>query len=256
MSRPQAPDPIFVGGEPRSGTTLLRVILDSHPAIACGPESQFLADPRFEEFHRYFRDRWASRAEGFGYAKDDLDDLFRGFVTTFFERYAAKRGKRRWADKTPQTIWILPYLWKLFPTARFVHMVRDGRDVACSVLEQDWGPKDVEEAAARWVKSIECGKAWRGDPRYLEVRYEDLVAHTEREVRRVLAHVGEPFVPQVLEYWRQPHDWQERNRKGAEQTSKPVYDESVGRWKRDLRGDALARYVKIAGPTLKSLGYA
>lgn len=250
-----ANDPIFVGGEPRSGTTLLRVILDTHPAIACGPESQFLADPKFQEFHDYFRRRWESRAAGFGYTKDDLDGLFRAFVTSFFEGYARRRGKRRWADKTPQTIWTLPYLWRLLPSARFVHMIRDGRDVACSVLEKDWGPKDAEEAARRWVKSIECGRAWRKDPRYLEVRYEELVAHTEREVRRVLAFVGEPFVPEVLDYWRKPHDWAERNVEGPQTTSKPVYADSVGRWRRDLTGDALARYTAIAGPTLRELGY-
>ena len=71
-------DPVFLGGEGRSGTTLLRVMLDAHPSIACGPESQFLADPRFREFHKHFRDTWWRRGEGFGYAKEyDVERYWR-----------------------------------------------------------------------------------------------------------------------------------------------------------------------------------
>ena len=252
---PLASDPILIGGEPRSGTTLLRVILDSHSAIACGPESHFFVDPKFQEFHEYFRNRWTRRAADFDYTPNDLDDLFRDFVRGFFETYAKRRGKRRWADKTPQSIWSLSYVWTLFPTARFVHMIRDGRDVACSVLAQNFGPKDVEEAARRWVKSIECGVSRRGDPRYAEVRYEDLVLHTEREVRRVLAFVGEPFEPAVLEHHKRAHDWAGNGPVETKRASKPVYADAIGRWRRDLTDADQKRFAKIAGPTLRTLGY-
>jgi hypothetical protein len=249
-------DPIFIGGEPRSGTTLMRVLLDSHPAIACGPESQFFADPKFWEYREHVTSKWARRAEGFGYGASDLDDLFRDFVRGWFETYMKRQGKRRWADKTPQTLWVLPQVWSLFPKARFVHMIRDGRDVACSVIEQSWGPDNVKDAAERWVRSIECGLRWRGDPRYMEVRYEDLVADTEGQVRRVLDFVGEPFTPEVLEYYRKKHDWAAMNQKGAEQAAKPVYSDSIGRWRREMTEKQQKQFHKVAGPTLRMLGYA
>jgi hypothetical protein len=249
-------DPIFVGGEGRSGTTLLRVMLDAHPAIACGPESHFLQDPRFKEFHHHFRGKWWKRAEGFGYALSDMDDLVRDFVRGWFETYMRRRGKRRWADKTPSTIRDLPYLWELFPTAKFVHMIRDGRDVCCSMLEQKWGPDDVDDAAKRWVAAIEAGAVHRGDVnRYMEIRYEDLVQQPERELRRLCTWIGEDFDPAMLRHEQADHDLAPRTESSAHQVEKPLYTSALGRWRRDLAPKDLKRFLKIAGPTLRSLGY-
>lgn len=249
-------DPIFIGGEGRSGTTLLRVMLDSHSAIACGPETHFLVDPRFQEFHRHFSRTWERRAAGYGYAGRDLDDLVRDFVRGWFEPYMQRRGKRRWADKTPQNIHILPYLWELFPTAKVIHMIRDGRDVACSILPQGWGPNTIAAAAERWVSCIEKGLAHRNrTDRYMEVRYEDLVRQPERELRRVMDLVGEPWEPQMLEYWRCPHDLAPLTESSATQVVQPIYSRSIGRWKRELSSSEVSQYVHVAGTTLRRLGY-
>ncbi len=250
-------DPVFLGGEGRSGTTLLRVMLDAHPSIACGPESQFLADPKFRAFHEHFRNTWWRRAAGFGYEQDDLDDLVRDFARGWFETYMRRRGKRRWADKTPQTIHHLPYLWRLFPTARFVHLIRDGRDVACSILPQNWGPNTVEEAAERWVDCVWKGVLHRADTeRYCEVRYEDLVQSPETQVRRVLAWMGEDWDPAVLDYHSADKDNPELTESSAEQVQKPLYTSSIGRWQRDLSAHQVRAFEKIAGETLEFLGYA
>ena len=249
-------DPIFVGGEGRSGTTLLRVMLDAHPAIACGPESHFLVDPEFEKFHRHFRGTWWKRAEGYGYAAPDVDDLFRDFARNWFETYMRRQGKRRWADKTPQTIRILPYLWELFPTAKFVHMIRDGRDVCASIVPQRWGPGNVKDAARRWVECIGNGVRHRGDAaRYLEIRYEDLVLHSERELRRLCAWIGEEFDPAMLAYHEKEHDLAPRTESSAPQVEKPLYTSAIGRWKRDLSPSDVRKFEKIAGETLVFLGY-
>jgi hypothetical protein len=247
---------IFVGGEGRSGTTLLRVMLDAHPAIACGPESHFLVDPEFERFHRHFRGKWWKRAEGYGYGAAEIDDLFREFARNWFETYMRRQGTRRWADKTPQTIRILPYLWELFPTAKFVHMIRDGRDVACSIVPQRWGPDNVKDAARRWVSCIEAGVKQRGDAeRYMEIRYEDLVLHAERELRRLCAWIGEPFDPAMLDYHAKDHDLAPRTESSADQVDKPLYTSAIGRFRRDLAPRDLRKFEKIAGTTLEFLGY-
>lgn len=249
-------DPIFIGGEGRSGTTLLRVMLDSHSAISCGPESHFLVDPRLREFHEHFLAKWPKRAAGYGYGEVDMDAFVRGFVRNWFETYMRRRGKRRWADKTPQNIHALDYIWRLFPSAKFIHMIRDGRDVACSILPLRWGPGSVRTAAGRWVDCIEKGVRHREDrERYLEVRYEDLVRHPERETRRVTAFVGEEWEPCMLEYWRFQHDLPELTEESARQVSHPIHLESIGRWRRELSPRQLRQFVRIAGETLADLGY-
>jgi sulfotransferase family protein len=249
-------DPIFLGGEGRSGTTLLRVMLDAHSAISCGPETHFLVDEKLRRYHHHFRGTWWKRAAGYGYTTSDMDDMVRDFVRSWFETYMRRRGKRRWADKTPQTIHVLPYMWELFPTAKFVHLIRDGRDVACSIIPQKWGPNNVKDAAARWRLCVELGVKHRGDPRYMEVRYEDLVHEPERELRRVLDFVGEPFEPQCLEYWKAGSDLAAATESSAEQVARPVYTSSIGRWKKDLTPREQRTFTKIAGETLAFLGYA
>ena len=248
--------PIFVGGEGRSGTTLLRVMLDAHPSIACGPESHFLTDPEFERFHRHFRKTWHRRAEGYGYGPSEVDDLFRDFARNWFETYMRRHGKRRWADKTPQTIRVLPYLWELFPTAKFVHMIRDGRDVACSIIPLKWGPNNLKDAAKRWVSCIEAGVRHRGvAARYMEIRYEDLVLQPERELRRLCEWIGEPFDAAMLAHAEREHDLAPGTETSASQVGKPVYTSAIGRWKRDLSPSDVRKFEKIAGKTLAFLGY-
>jgi hypothetical protein len=257
LSRSLDFDPIFIGGEGRSGTTLMRVILDSHSGIACGPESHFIADRRLREFHHQFRRRWQHRAETFGYSQHDLDILFVDFVRGWTETYMQRKGKRRWADKTPRNIHALPYIWELFPTAKVIHMIRDGRDVACSIMPQSWGPNTIGAAARRWVKCIRAGIVHRDKPqRYLEVRYEDLVRQPERETRRVAAFIDEPWESALLDFRRLPHDLAVR----AEATTKqelmrPPHTSSIGRWRRELSAYAVWRYRRIAGETLQLLGY-
>lgn len=248
-------DPIFLGGEGRSGTTLLRVMLDAHSAIACGPETHFLVDGELRRFHHHFRGTWWKRAAGYGYSLADMDDMVRDFVRSWFETSMRRRGKRRWADKTPQTIHALDYVWELFPTAKFVHVIRDGRDVACSIIPQRWGPDNVKDAARRWRLCIETGVKHRGDPRYAEVRYEDLVREPERELRRVLEFVGEPFEPQCLEYWKAAHDLAPETESSAAQVARPLSTSSIERWRRDLTPREQRLFAKHAGETLAFLGY-
>lgn len=253
---PMQYEPIFVGGEGRSGTTLLRVMLDAHPAIACGPETHFLVDPEFKKFHHNFRGKWWKRAEGFGYGLSDMDEMVRNFVRDWHETYMLRRGKRRWADKTPSTIRILPYLWELFPTAKFIHMIRDGRDVCCSILEQKWGPDEAGEAAERWVSCIQAGLPYRKDTsRYMEVRYEDLATQPERELRKICAWIGEEFHPSMLRFEEAEHDLAPKTESSAHQVDKPLYTSAIGRWRRDMPPKNLKKFMKIAGPTLEMLGY-
>lgn len=210
--------PFFVVGCPRSGTTLTRVILDSHPELAVPPESHFVVPPRFAEDgasievvlerildHGRFR-RWelspqAVRAAVAASRPASYPDLIR----VVFATYARSRGKRRWGDKTPHYVYRLPELAGLFPEAQIVHVIRDGREVAASLVSQLWGPGSIVTAAARWRRAIVVGQRHGrrlGPDRYHELRLDRLIAAPEATVRELCDFLGEEFAPQMLEYQR------------------------------------------------------
>lgn len=207
----EANQPIFVVGCPRSGTTLVRLILDSHPRISCGPETHFLPDLEGivgRHWHRLSR---------FGMPREYWLDRIGRFFGDFQNDYARSRGKARWADKSPAYTPHLPFLLEVFPTAQIVHVVRDPRDVVASHHKR-WGAAAALSAVGRWrtyVAAARAAGAAVGPGRYHEIRYEDLVADPEPALRALLAFLGEQWAPQVLRHDEQPHDVAPRNRERA-----------------------------------------
>ena len=117
--------------------------------------------------------------------------------------YARSRGKTRYGNKTPKHVLHMPEIAELFPEARFVHIVRDGRDVALSYLSKDFGPSDVRSAADVWRARVERGRAdgaRLGERRYAELRYEDLLTDPEAELRTICAFLDLPFDDAMLRY--------------------------------------------------------
>ncbi|ETX08359.1 sulfotransferase family protein [Candidatus Entotheonella palauensis] len=202
MSHP-ACRPIFIIGCPRSGTTLLRLMLDSHPHISCGPESHFLTDLAG------IVDRHGARIGRFGVDRDQWYEKTAHFFHAFHMAYAQKRGKQRWAEKTPKYTRHLALVNQLFPDCQLIHMIRNGRDVVSS-YHQRWGYLSaVKTAAYRWREYItlarDFGKTLPKD-RYFELGYEDLVNDTEMTLRGMFEFLQEPWVPDVLNYQDAPHD--------------------------------------------------
>lgn len=202
MSQPEG-RPIFIIGCPRSGTTLLRLMLDSHPNISCGPETHFLVDIAS------IADQHAIRFERFGLDKDWWYEKTADFFRAFQMEYAQKRGKQRWAEKTPTYTRHLDLLNRLFPDCQLVHVIRNGRDVVASYHKR-WGYLSaVKTAAFRWHEYVtiarDFGKTISKD-RYHELRYEELVSETEMTLRGIFEFLQEPWVPEVLNYNDAPHD--------------------------------------------------
>ena len=121
-----ADSPIFIIGCGRSGTTLLRMMLDSHPRISAGEETKFLTD-----LQPIVGEHW-SLLSAYGFSREWWLDRIRAFYGDFQAEYLAKRGKQRWAEKTPGYTFHLDFIAELFPDAQYVHVIRDGRDVALS----------------------------------------------------------------------------------------------------------------------------
>jgi hypothetical protein len=174
--------------------------------------------------------------------------------------YADHRGKRRWGDKTPQYVRIMPLLHELFPRARFVHIVRDGRDVALSYLSVPWGPRDIWTAARKWRRDVSAGReagAALGPDRYLEITYERLVADPRGTLEEVGAFAELPFDEAMLQHHR---DADRRLEAPADETrfhaaSTRAVTSGLRDWRSQMSADRVLAFEAVAGPLLSELGY-
>jgi hypothetical protein len=116
----------------------------------------------------------------------------RGFFRALFAEHARRDHKPLWVNKMPQYIGVLPLLRGLYPDMLFVHCVRDGRDVSCSLLTRDWGPKDHDEGVQYWSRCVSAALDFqrRYPDQYVEVRYEDLMENPTLAMRRVIVAMG------------------------------------------------------------------
>jgi hypothetical protein len=291
---PGAPAP-FVVGVGRSGTTLLRMMLDAHPALAIPPETHFL-NPFIQASGRVrFTPRSATRTivddqrrrwNDFGLAEEDLLARFEALepfntadaLRAFYRLYADKHGKPRWGDKTPDYIRKMKKLQKTLPEARFIHVIRDGRDAGLSqnsrVIKRGKEPIPPREMARRWRKRVAKSREDAAEvEHYIEVRYEDLIADTEGVLRRVCAHVELEFDPMMLRYHERAEERLQEmagalpakkgrpEREAGERvaahalTTKPPDPERVQVWKQEMTDAENAEFEEVAGHLLDDLGY-
>jgi hypothetical protein len=249
--------PIFIVGVQRSGTTVLRLMLDSHSRISCGPETLFLSD-----MERIVTRDW-KRLSRFGFEQEVWLERIATFFGGIHHDYATSRGKQRWADKSPEYAKHMHFIAQLFPHAQFVHVIRDARDVAVSHRKR-FGYLSCLKSAFKWPRYIAAARASGaslGSSRYFEVRYEQLVEEAEPTVRKLLAYLGEEWEPQLLQFDKKQHDVGEgyqkqmTARQSAAQTSEAVYRSRIGSFHREL--DPLMRILiwLTSRSTLKELGY-
>jgi hypothetical protein len=265
--------PVIVLGVGRSGTTLLRVMLDRHSELAIPYETFFVPQLAHRHGRRPNLDEFVDdlgrlrTLYDWGIRPEDVRPRLREGMTTseaiaaIFETYADRQGKPRWGDKTPLYMQQLPLLERLFPDALWVHLVRDGRDAALSFLElpegfagKTWArPRTVRQFAARWRTEIlaarRLGRSAGG--RYLELRYEDLVAEPERELRRVCEHASLVWEPGMLDHTRVSDAANMPEHRNLAQPPTP----GLRDWRSQMsREDALA-FEQVAGDVLRSSGY-
>ena len=273
---PQQHNPFFIFGCPRSGTSLLSRMLASHPNLAVPYESH-LYDSVFPIVQRYGDpSRRSARARLVSEIlrtepirrwtpppslPDTLEaiqrDDFHGIVEALMRSWASSQGKSHWGEKTPQHT----HCWRAnsegFPQLQVLHLFRDGRDVALSYREAHFGPKHVYPLARRWrtyLAAVEEARANLGDDVFLQVRYEDLVAEPERELRRICRFLGEEFAPSMLTFY------QARNfhvdQRNAENLNRPVMAQNVGRWRTGLTAREVRIFEALAGLYLERYGYS
>jgi Sulfotransferase family len=204
--------PIFVMGASGSGTTLLRLILDSHPNIAVGPETAIMRLVKAHRFVPYWRfgKRWWERLD---LTEEELNRALRDFYGGFFERLARRQGKRRWGEKTPLHVWHMEEIVKVFDDAVFVAIVRHpGASIASLVERFRFSVLHATNTWLRMNQVLAHDGATMGD-RLVLTRYEDLVSEPEPLLRELLDWLEEPWSDAVLQH----HDVQQE--KGAPDVS-------------------------------------
>jgi hypothetical protein len=284
--------PIIVGA-PRSGTTLLRLMLDSHPQLAIPPETGFLpaaaqlsgkGDELRELFYQlvisYPHDApaWPDHGLDEGDFRRALAQLnpftVAGGVRTFYRLYAARHNKPRWGDKTPSYAKKLTAIKEFLPEARFILLIRDGRDVALSWRQQWFSPgNDIETLARAWQTWVQTARQQgRGLPHFTEVYFEDLVRQPQTVLRRLCNFLELPFDEAMLSYhMRSPQrlaEHRERRRldgtlvlsrearlRQQARTMLPPDASRVFAWKQEMSRDEQTRFLAVGGELLRELGY-
>ena len=259
--------PFFLLGHDRSGTTMLRLILDRGD-VAVPPESMFLLDvDPGQPAEDVLRAAWNHpRVQLWGLpgkppalpAGLNGMDAFRFAVTAPFVAYAAREGKGRWGDKTPAYIGHVDRLAEIWPDARFVHLIRDGRDVALSVMNVPFGPNNAWAAARSWASVIRQGHkaAARYPGRLLEVRYEDLVSKPAETVALLCDFLGLDYYDDMLAI-----EQTDRSKVVADQSAwfanvwSGITTAAVGKWRTELTPRQIEVFETVAGGELRALGY-
>jgi hypothetical protein len=264
--------PVFVLGISRSGTTLVSAMLVSHPAFGFIPEWDFIPDviARAHGDGPHRRDvvddvMTKVSAKGWAFDRDAVHRRFDALdaptsadaVRIVLEETSSAAGHRRWGDKTPANVRHIPALAAAFPDARIVHVIRDGREVADANRDAPWPGRSIRYWASYWADGVRrgCADGRVLGARYVELRYEDLVADADATRGRLLEFLGEEVVGSATDYvaWSQTMaDRIPAHHRGLLLPPTPGLRDWRKTWSRRDRTDVEA----LAGAALDELGYA
>lgn len=276
-----SPDPIFIVGFQRSGTTMLRLMLNAHPDIAIPHDSAELWRNYARRGARFNDLRSASDAVAMIDAllaepriaawqtalprdlliAEPLPRTFPEIMRRFHEVFARLHGKHHWGDKNTGTLVELDRLNAMFPTCRIIHLVRDGRDCALSHTSKEYvhGYANVLQVAVEWRRQVElCHRMGAMLPasRFLELRYEDLLAAPEAALCRICDFVGVPYADAMLRYHTEVDANVPADKRGLwPLLDNPPLPANAYKWKTRMSRADRAVFERNAGVLLGELGY-
>lgn len=275
--------PLFIGACPRSGTTLLRSLLDNHPDFAMPAETDFVIPlwklragfgDLSERKNRRRVGEWVFREAGHGGTRlragritrkqavkrvADAPPTLGSVVAACFGLYAEAHGKQRWGDKRPAYAGWIPMLFELFPDAQFVNLIRDPRAAVASQIPLGWGHEEaaLSSAAVRWeysVRRVDVFSSRLRPDQLLDLRYEDMVREPERALEQVCSFAGlrgGETIPAMIAAERRGKfrpGWHDK-------LGQPISTDSVERWREKLDPHEIALVEQVAEPFLGRFGY-
>lgn len=271
VTAPEHDAPIFIVGAPRSGTSLLRNLLNRHPAIALCDETYYFyyvysrrrafgdlsdATARRRLIERYLAtariQRMCLDAPALADCLMREGTTYSAFFAALLRFYAASRHRRRCGEKTPQHAIFTEVLYAWYPHCRLIHVVRDPRDVVSSLLRMPWGSRNALINARLWSRCVLAAERWCERDNYLRVHYERLVATPESELQRICTFVAEEYRKEMLLAGDLPAAdawWFDRARA-------PVQRDRSGAWQHDLTPEQVSAVEWIAGAQMRRVGYA
>ena len=259
---------IFVGGVPRSGTTLMRVLLDAHREISCGQETRII--PRILRMYSGWNksERESQRLSEASLDQSALNRVMAAMLMQIFREQSEGRPGY-YCNKDPFTLTHVRDLEKIFPNSKYVLMVRDGRAVTHSITTRGvtifgLDIKDREKVLAFWNSVCDnmvnqCNQINRKytEPRCLQVFYENLILDTERELRRVFSFLGIPWDSRILHHELIVDNGEIKLSKlepSTNQVSQAIYNASLYKWRSEMPPEFLETAHENA-PLLTRLGY-
>lgn len=252
---------IFVGGMPRSGTTLMRTMLDAHPEVRCGQETRVI--PRL----LFMRNNWIKsakekkRLEEAGVLPYVLDKAVKEFILEIIVSHGSPA--KYLCNKDPFTLKATTYLHELFPEAKFILMLRDGRATAHSIISRQvtiagFDITSYRDVLTKWNRALELidDQCKRVGPNFcLRVHYEKLVLQPVAMMKRILGFLGIPWSDNVLHHEQHLGNISLSNmEKSTDQVQRPLYLEALTSWFGHIPSDVERDMAKIA-PMLSKLGY-
>ncbi|MBU0547950.1 MAG: sulfotransferase [Candidatus Omnitrophica bacterium] len=273
-------EPIFIIGTERSGTNLLRVILNSHSNIAIPHpphimKNFFKLEPlyfnlsRDINFQRLINDV-VKMVELHFYPweiKIDKDRIFRevkgrNLISIFFsiyDQYLESTKKKRWGCKSTFMIYHVALIRQYYPLAKFIYMVRDGRDVAVSGKKTIFNHYSVYYTALLWKKEQEIGIFWLGKlpkDRILLIKYEDLLSEPDKMARIACSFLDEPYQENMLNYFSTNEAKKSASLSAAwKNTSASIIIDNFGKFKTELKKKEIDLFEAVSGQELDYFSY-
>ncbi len=262
---------IFIVGAPRSGTTLLRNMLNRHPRLAICYETQF--------FRYVFARRWAfgdlgnsrnrrrliaeytstHRIQRLGMNAADFEERlmregvsYEAFFASLLACYAGAEGKARWGEKTPHHARFTELLCEWYPGASILHVVRDPRDVVAALQRVPWASNSVLTNARTWLTYNLAASQSSHRPGYIQIRYETLVNQPDEELARICEHLGERYYPSMLIGDQE----KVRFRSWSQRSGSAITNERIGAWRDELSEDSIRLIDRVVGEHGARYGYA
>lgn len=279
----------FILGAPRSGTTVLRLLLNQHSELCVPPETWFFP-LRFEKVRKYGDFSQLEQREEFSWdvaatlsesqhpvsyvfqmtpdqvvqaITERKADTYVKAYAAFMEHVARRDGKARWGDKTPYHTAFIETLATCFPRAKLIAIVRDPRDVVASIQNTTWGRlwyPHIFAASKRWalaIEGIEEARRHLGPDRLLCLRYEDFVQDPEAGARQMCELLEVEYEPAMLNYFEKGIDKvPEGARSWHQKISQPISASNVGNWRRRYNASQVSLIETVCGKLMKRWGYA